>query len=396
LKIIDAIYGNINLPDFLDPLLVSPEFRRLSEVRLININSPSLSSLSETRRYSHTLGVIYLALLNPMLGFGEEERKSLLAAIIVHDAATPAFAHLFEYFLSDRFNWNHEAAIPSLLVGNMSVDSVSTQIYFSQTPKFKEICDKSRIDFELILAILKGEHPLSRLVFGSIDFDNLDNVARMNWMLGVRVETERIERLASNLGAQLGVGLILPKSIREDVDYWRKIRRHAYEILVYDAPTVSAQAVLSRAIKDSLENGTLGLQDWMYPDTELISALRKSTTSTKKMLDRDFIGILPNMCLLSKIDDMSHPFARLPREAAIDQIEVFLKKRGVGGRIYGYVFRDKGAFEKQVVAVDPHDGEEWTVGEQSNSILIYGFSTAPIRWNPKDLGKDFLTWAQNA
>ena len=83
LKVHDCIFGSFELPSYLDSLLTTPEFRRLSEVRLININSPSLSSLSETKRYSHTLGVLRLALANPMLGFSEEERKALFAAIIV-------------------------------------------------------------------------------------------------------------------------------------------------------------------------------------------------------------------------------------------------------------------------------------------------------------------------
>jgi HD superfamily phosphohydrolase len=111
----DALYGRFELPSFLTPLLTAPEFRRLAEVRLININSPALSALAEVRRYSHTLGVLRLAMENQFLNFGEDEHRALLASIIVHDAGTPAFAHLFEYQLAEQFRWNHETAVPAIL-----------------------------------------------------------------------------------------------------------------------------------------------------------------------------------------------------------------------------------------------------------------------------------------
>src|SRR5690242_12030466 len=117
MKVRDALYGAFEIPDFLDRLVLAPEFRRLSEVRLININSASLAALAEVRRYSHTLGVLRLALLNPLIGLGESELRAFYASIIVHDAGTPAFAHLFEYFLSERYDWNHELVLPGLLSG---------------------------------------------------------------------------------------------------------------------------------------------------------------------------------------------------------------------------------------------------------------------------------------
>lgn len=392
MKVRDCIFGEFDLPPYLDRLLTTPEFRRLSEVRLINVNSPSLSSLSETKRYSHTLGVLRLALSNPMLGFDEEERKALLAAIVVHDAATPAFAHLFEYFLSDRFSWDHEMAIPDLLSEGGEIDRRSMQIYYSQTPKFLEICKSEKIEFDIVMSIVRGQHPLSRLVFGSIDFDNLDNVARMNWMLGEKVDIQRILRIAENLGAGTNTGLVLPKAQRDDVHYWLDLRRRAYEVLVFDAPTVSAQAVLSKAIQSGLETEVLALEDWTYSDFEMIRVLRDSSLETKKMLDSDFLGPLPNMCLLHQFNDTSHRVFSMGRDEIVSMIEEFLASEKVGGRLYGYSFRDKGAFSKRVEAVDPVDGDSWSVGEKSDSLLVYGFTSKSGRWKHRERGERFAAW----
>ena len=257
MRVYDCIFGRFELPSYLDLLLSAPEFRRLSEVRLININSPSLPSLSETMRYSHTLGVLRLALENATLGFDEREHKALLAAIIVHDSASPAFAHLFEYFLSDRFNWNHESAIPDLLIGPAYSRHIPTAIYYSLAPKFGKLCKQANIDFDVVMSIVRGEHPLSRLLFGSVDFDNLDNVPRMNWMLGCNVDTGAILRLAEGVGPGLKGGLTLPRELSADLQYWLDLRQRAYQVLVFDGPTVSTQAVLSKAIQISLEQGGL-------------------------------------------------------------------------------------------------------------------------------------------
>lgn len=395
MRIYDCMFGMFEIPKYLDKLLTSPEFRRLSEVRMININSPSLSSLSETKRYSHTLGVLRLALANPMLGFDQEERKALLAAIIIHDAATPAFAHLFEYFLADRFSWDHEMAIPDLLSEGGEIDRLSTQIYFSQTPKFLELCKSARIDFDIVMSIVRGQHPLSRLVFGSIDFDNLDNVARMNWMLGADVDKRRLLHLAENLGASAKAALVLPKAQQKDVQYWLNLRRNAYQVLVFDHPTVAAQAVLSKAIRIGLELGDLDLEDWLYSDYKMIEVLRESSLQTKKMLDNDFLGPLPSICLLYHFQDTTHRIFDRSRDEIVSLVEEFLSDRQIGGRVYAYTFRDKGAFSKRVEAVDPVSGESWSVGDKSDSLLVYGFTSKKGSWHPIELGESFVSWVDS-
>lgn len=395
MRVRDAIFGTIDIPEFLDGLLTTPEFRRLSEIRLINVNSPSLSSLSETKRYSHTLGVMHLALENPMLGFSESERKALLAAIVIHDAATPAFAHLFEYFLLDRFSWDHESAIPDLLTEGGETDSQTTQIYFSKTPQFERLCAAAKIDFDIVMEIVEGRHPLSKLVFGSLDFDNLDNVLRMNWMLGHRVEPERILNIARNLGVSSGVELILPEEQRHNLAYWLELRRLAYEVLVFDPPTVSAQAVLSKAIRHGLETGDLALEDWTYTDHEIIKALRSSSVSNKIMLDNDFLGPLPGICLIHQFSDPENCAFDRSREEMMSLSEEFMEIEGIGGRKYGYAFRDKGAFSKRVDAHDPTTGRIWTLGTKSNSVIVYGFTSKPGQYCPEELGRRFAEWLKS-
>lgn len=375
----DPLYGRFELPAFLVPLLTAPEFRRLSEVRLININSPALSGLAEVRRYSHTLGVLRLALENPLVNLGEDEFRALLASIIVHDACTPAFAHLFEYQLMERYEWHHEAVLPAVMTKQHHVDANLHQFHASRRPEFEKLCRTHGIDFDIVLAILERRHPAFRLVFGSVDFDNLDNVARMNWMLGSRFDLGIVLSLAASIGADTAASLLLPETQRGNLELWADLRRRAYEVIVFDGPTVAGQAVLSTLIREALDTGTLSAQDWIYTDHELLKVLGSMSAEAKDRLQRDFLGPLPQLRLLAHVTDGAHPVLRAPRDELQSLITEFLKERRVS-RPYGYCLRDRGTFEKRIAAVDPGTGSTWSIGKMSDSLVLYGFGGDPANY----------------
>ena len=393
MKIFDPLWGEFPLPGFLVPLVTAPEFRRLSNVRLLNVNSPSLASLSDVTRYSHTLGVLRLALENPMMGFSSEEHRAFLAAVLVHDAGTPAFAHLFEYFLGEQHDWSHESVTPDLLAGRLSPDEQATQIFYSQRPRFKSLCEKAKIDFDLVFSIISKSNRASPLLFGSLDYDNLDNVARMSAFLGRRVDFSRLLRIASEFGVSVGGEVSLPEANRKDVRYWLKLRKAAYEILIFDPPTVSAQAVLSTAIEWGLRSGALDIQDWTYTDSELVSVLRNSASEIKIMIDRDFLGTVPEMQLCVHLVDQDHPLFYKTRSEICARVLEFLSLLGKKGRHYAYCFRDRGAFEKRVVFLDPVGGREWAVGRESHGLIVYGFSSEGTRGDVIAVGRKFSEWA---
>src|SRR6266700_4760404 len=99
MKVYDPIYGGFSLPSYVEELVFAPEVRRLSQIRLLNTLTPSLATLGELRRFSHTLGVLHLCDLNGAKGFSPEERKALAASVLLHDIGTPPFGHLMEYNL---------------------------------------------------------------------------------------------------------------------------------------------------------------------------------------------------------------------------------------------------------------------------------------------------------
>jgi hypothetical protein len=116
---------------------------------------------------------------------------------------------------------------------------------------------------------------------------------------------------------------------------------------------------------------------------------------TRKQLQSDFYNELPTLCLLHVAREGLERLNSIGRSAMVNLIEEFLHNRfGSKTRVYGYVFRDRGTFEKRVEFLDTSSGRMWSVGNPSASLIIYGFIKRPARQNSeaKQLGREFIEW----
>lgn len=367
----DAIYGRFEIPQFLGQLVVSPEVRRLADVRLINAPSPSLPALSEVRRFSHTLGVLYLALQNPHIGLTKEEVRALLAAVLIHDAATPPFAHLLEYYLGEAHGWHHEAAINDLITGHHSLENSALQILPGEQIKYQALCKRANVDFDLVLEIVRKEHPASRLLFGTLDFDNLDNILRMAWALGLDVDVATFVNLARELRVDIHGQLTLQTSLRNGVKEWAAIRKDVYDILVFDEALVASQAVLTRAIRTQFQDRHLEDIAVLLREQDFVEALSRDRT-TKELMLRHFKTGLPKQVFMLQVPGTLTDLGFASRDEAIARIEQV--GSGLLSDPFGYVFIDRGTFSKRLSFRDPDSGETWNEGDLSESVVFYCFA----------------------
>ena len=133
-----------------------------------------------------------------------------------------------------------------------------------RSPEFRDIMAKHGIDIDLVREILKSKHAMSALLFGSMDLDNLDNVMRMAWALGMEADPRLAVNLARSLDVDADGQLLLHQEMFPLVAEWARARQSVYETLVFDPYTVAAQAVLSQATQCStsarcLRSGLVGL-----------------------------------------------------------------------------------------------------------------------------------------
>lgn len=373
MNIADPIYGRFTLSDPIRSLCLTPEVRRLSQIRLLNTLTPSLATLGEIRRFSHTLGVLHLASANTYLNEGGH-RDAFAAAVLLHDIGTPPFGHLLEYHFKERWAWSHESIITQILDGTNVRENRAHQIFANQTTEFRVLLEKSNIDISLVKNIVSGKHPLSKLLFGTLDFDNLDNVARMNLALGQLHNTEDLLTLARNLSVSEAGELILSEAHRPHVLEWLRLRNAAYEIIVFDPPTVAAQAVLSGALEIALEAGILQKDDWNLTDEGLIDLLLKCK-QTKQSVSRQYLGHLPEQLFVMQISGNLHSLGLESRAELVEILRDELKSC-LGVPSLAYTFIDNGTFTKEVSIRCPESGEFWSAGRRSQSVILYAFVKA--------------------
>lgn len=370
MRVHDALYGAFDLPDFVEPLLFSPEFQRLRQIGLININSPTVAALSDVSRYSHTIGTLFLATRSAHIGYSEDELKAFLAALIFHDAGSPAFGHLIEYRLKEKYNFNHESILVGYLHGTHHPDSLSHQVQ-GQTIRFKKLCDRSRIDVSILEKILSSKHPLSSLIFGSLDYDNIDNVARMAYFLGLKPNIDHFVDIAQNIGVA-GGELMLPEQCEASVAHWSDCRHRAYNILVFDETAVARQAVVSKAYDLAAEDGFVGLNDWDWPETELLQRVAESPRA-KRVMRRFYHEAPPRRAVHLHLADSELGDKVFTGGQLREALTSVLRQHFPGRQTFQYVFIDRGTFSKRVTFASPDSGHRWSYGRKSSSLVLDGF-----------------------
>lgn len=383
MKIYDPLYGCYELSSISNELCVLPEVRRLSQIRLLNSISPSLATLSELRRYAHTLGVLHLFNLwkkGAGRRYSREEHDALEVAIILHDVATPPFGHLFEYILRDEKGWDHEAEAVTTLLKDYSPASTAQPIYMGRTPKVLDRIERRGVSLELVKDILTKRHQLSGLIMGVLDFDNIDNVWRMAWALGMPIQRGHGALLAENLDVDSDGTLIIAKPVEELLEVWAGFRRSVYEVLIFDQPTVASQTILTHCIRAGIAKGIVSNNDWFLTDESLLEKL-STDPELKDLISQQYLGLLPEPVLTIQIPWRNLPFYELDRGQIEAQVLTALERAGKN-TWWVYVFKEKGSFEKQV-KYSLQDGGSRVSGETSRSLIVSIFSDKIISASQK-------------
>ena len=376
MNIFDPLYGRFELSEIARTLCTLPEVRRLSQVRLLNSITPTLATLSELRRYAHTLGVLHLFSVWKRTNgrrFSGSDVDALEVAIILHDVATPPFGHLFEYVLKELLGWDHESAAVTTLLKDHGPASTGQQIFAGRTPKVLDHIDRLGVDLDKVKAVLTKGHILSALIFGVVDFDNLDNVWRMSWALGLggTVRARDAEVLASCLDVTNSGTLLLRGDGPAILHTWAALRRAVYNVLVFDQATVASQALLTYAIKQGLSRNVIAPEDWLLNDESLLARLSRDAL-LKDVIERQYLGQLPHPVLSVQLRWDSGSFFDLSREQIERELGAAIAAV-IEGPVWVYAFKERGSFEKEVRFAD-ESGQQHAFGSTSRSLIISTFS----------------------
>ena len=131
----DLLYGRIDLPHWLGGFIRIPEFVRLRGVRLSNVDSIDFKDFGSANRWEHGIAVAYLAWrCGEYRRLPMKQRIELTLAALLHDVATPPFAHTAEFVLD---GFSHELETQRVL-SEIPTDSSSPDmpVFGSSLPQF--------------------------------------------------------------------------------------------------------------------------------------------------------------------------------------------------------------------------------------------------------------------
>ena len=229
----DVLYGQIEMPDWLIPFLKIPEFVRLRGVRLSNVDSFEFKDFNGPTRWEHCIGVAYLAIkYASKKRLSDKDSVHLILAALLHDVATPPFAHTIEYVLE---GYDHEFESYEILnAGNSEHSSPSLPIFASQTPQFREVCKKVysqfgvKIDPDVVADMVNGNGDLGYLINGTIDLDNIDNVTRASLALAIDIDKNVPLEIVNWLVTIEKIPLDLKHETNSSVQKWLSYKNQMY------------------------------------------------------------------------------------------------------------------------------------------------------------------------
>lgn len=397
-RIWDPLYGRTKLTEFESRLIALPEIQRLRYIRMCNINSLLITGASEISRFEHTLGVLRLAQewarfneLDPMT------RNDLLAAAILHDVQTGPYGHSFQYVLEDSDSEGDEFLHDDLAGG-------AQRNYYMNLPNAAQFAGRPFCApqvlgdrWDNVASMIEGKGPLGPIIAGTMDLDNLDNVVRLAYHVGIadRGNVEEVLRIVGGIRPGINKGALkVSSSIIPDIESWQKIRKRLYELLLLDWAEFSAKAMLTTIVEDAIDAQLLGINSWSHTDDGFLRSLERDSIGESQhisqLINRLRTGDLYSPLVLQRAENTElYSILATPerKRQIVDFIErSVLRKSGVSRNVIFHVILDVGKTER-AISVEVDGSEPVTVGANSHCLLVGIFLSRPLSPGSKSMGE---------
>ena len=375
--IMDVLYGQIDLPDYVWRVLPSPELQRLREVRLCNVNSLCLTGGANINRYEHALGTAYLAhecvRTWPSRVPAETEQQIVLAALL-HDIGSGAFGHSVQYVIdSDGFEHekvDHMFALVAHTTG-FAYQQASLEPVFFGMPKHLHTLLAPDAG-EVIAELIAGRGRYGPLISADMDFDNIDNVFRLAYHIGVSRDNKTPLQLARSMWIESD-DLTIRRDALHLVERWQTVRRRLYEFLLLNPDEFSAKCMLERALTEA---STTQNYFWHHVDFEVMSRLAEASSETRFLVSRLMVGSLYGCVGIYATTDLAC-HERLAAHDQRDQVESSLGTALRGTAIHSlsnavvriHTIKDVGKTDRRVT-LRTDDGVGLSLGHSSRRVLI--------------------------
>lgn len=232
----DALYGQVEFPDFIEELMQTPLVQRLKHISQDVLPQNCLSWPVPTR-FEHCLGTCALAVkevLTAHLWWDDDYpplkgKKLLPISALLHDAGNPPFSHTSELILKQVLNKDGESFLEEMLEGSDA----------------ERIIQKLGLSTGEVVDFVTGRTAFSKVLNGSIDMDNLDNIGRY-WFTYAGETLFDAQKIAHSFYFNGAEWTLYPKCM-EETKKWQEARRKVYRV-IYSYPHLAASQMMFRAL----------------------------------------------------------------------------------------------------------------------------------------------------
>ncbi len=143
------------------------------------------------------------------------------------------------------------------------------------------------------IAAVKGEGTHGAVISGQLDVDNIDNVARAAFHIGIPCDRSLPKRLAGTIRGVSNGRLVVDEEGVDLVSCWLDLREAVYTKLMLAEMDYSGKAMLLAAATAACEDGVIAEEDWRLTDSEFTSRLLSSSCErARKPLRQWLVGEL--------------------------------------------------------------------------------------------------------
>lgn len=398
----DALYGKIEFTPLIYKCMFSPEVQRLREVRLCNINSLCITGSANTNRFEHSVGTAYLAKINiesagqKHLKLRAKQKETFIVAALLHDVANGPFGHSYEYIMEKK-GFVPEQGLGGVLSG---VTSIGEGAHTNTSPfetiffgKMKELTSTLNSEQKNeISMIVAGKHPLSKLISDTIDLDNIDNVFRMAYHMGINFRKEAPVRLAESMSIRDG-RVLFDETVKSYLEEWYAIRQKVYKFLLLNPQEFAGKYMLTEAMDvffECISQQKAQGHDikWNYTDYELMEQLNelKEVWLKRKTLLLESLAEEKTYEIIA-CDDSEHQKTLLKAFIEGLTLAVPIKEKGKTGKSYTLTLSDNFTYEiiGQKTIRLTNRNVDYEISEQKL------FKVLNVRYNPSQIISRLMT-----
>lgn len=271
----DPLYGQIELDSLITEILEKcPELKKLRYVGMMNFRSINMLGLTNVSRLEHAIGLAYLSQLFSVAN-DYSEKNNLLVASLYHDINCGPFGHAVEWAIRRFTSYEHETKA-DWISDEEKNPSIDKPLFIEPNGihryRFKE---RYNLLFEYINGLKNGTTSFI-INNNGIDLDNIDNVYRMGFYLGLVTKDKNFPIILSrNLKVIDNYNnFIIGEEFLHLVEHWHNLRSEIYRKFIYSKEYLTYEYLLFLLISKYARHHLSDIEDiyniWQLTDERLL------------------------------------------------------------------------------------------------------------------------------